>query len=92
MKKQLFSAFVIIFLIVAQFAQMQVRAQSQMNMNSSNFDRNRYSIKYEKFVLDNGLTLLVHEDKSVPIVGVNMWYHVGSRNEQRGKTGFAHLV
>ena len=91
MKKQLFSAFVIVFLIVAQFAQMQVKAQSQMNMNSSKFDRSRYSVKYEKFVLDNGLTLLVHEDKSVPIVGVNMWYHVGSRNEQRGKTGFAHL-
>ncbi len=34
---------------------------------------------------------MVHEDKSVPIVGVNMWYHVGSRNEQRGRTGFAHL-
>ena len=37
------------------------------------------------------MTLLVHEDHSVPIVGVNMWYHVGSRNEKRGKTGFAHL-
>jgi zinc protease len=37
------------------------------------------------------LTLIVHEDHSVPIVGVNLWYHVGSRNEKRGKTGFAHL-
>ena len=42
-------------------------------------------------MLDNGLTLLVHEDHSVPIVAVNVWYHVGSRNEKRGKTGFAHL-
>jgi len=55
------------------------------------FDRKAYTIDYKKFVLPNGLTLLVHEDHSVPIVGVNTWYHVGSRNEKRGKTGFAHL-
>ena len=55
------------------------------------FDRKAYAISYKKFVLPNGLTLLVHTDKSVPVVGVNMWYHVGSRNEKRGKTGFAHL-
>ncbi len=55
------------------------------------FDRERYRIPHQKFVLDNGLTLLVHEDHSVPIVAVNLWYHVGSRNETRGKTGFAHL-
>jgi zinc protease len=54
-------------------------------------DIERLRIPYKKFVLDNGLTLLVHEDHSVPIVGVNLWYHVGSRNEKRGKTGFAHL-
>ena len=48
-------------------------------------------IKYEKFVLDNGLTLLVHEDHKAPIVAVNIWYHVGSKNEKVGKTGFAHL-
>jgi len=48
-------------------------------------------IKYEKFVLDNGLTLLVHEDHKAPIVAVNIWYHVGSKNEKEGKTGFAHL-
>jgi zinc protease len=57
----------------------------------SSFDRKAYTIAYKKFVLPNGLTLLVHEDHSVPIVGVNTWYHVGSRNEKRGKTGFAHL-
>ncbi len=48
-------------------------------------------IPYEKFVLDNGLTLLVHTDRKAPIVAVNIWYHVGSKNEKRGKTGFAHL-
>ncbi len=55
------------------------------------FEREQYKIKHKKFVLKNGLTLIVHEDKSNPIVAVNMWYHVGSRNEKRGKTGFAHL-
>ncbi len=48
-------------------------------------------IPYTKFVLNNGLTVLVHEDHKAPIVAVNTWYHVGSKNEQQGKTGFAHL-
>jgi zinc protease len=48
-------------------------------------------IKYTRFVLKNGLTVLVHEDYKAPIVAVNTWYHVGSKNEQQGKTGFAHL-
>lgn len=49
------------------------------------------NIPYEKFVLDNGLTVIVHEDDKAPIVAVNLWYHVGSKNEKLGKTGFAHL-
>ncbi|MGH9869815.1 MAG: M16 family metallopeptidase [Candidatus Polarisedimenticolia bacterium] len=48
-------------------------------------------IPHTKHVLPNGLTLVVHEDHSVPLVSVNLWYHVGSRNERRGRTGFAHL-
>jgi zinc protease len=48
-------------------------------------------IPYQKFVLKNGLTLIVHEDHKAPIVAVNIWYHVGSKNEKPGKTGFAHL-
>ncbi|HUE00086.1 MAG TPA: pitrilysin family protein [Bryobacteraceae bacterium] len=48
-------------------------------------------IPYQKFVLDNGLTVIVHEDHKAPIVAVNIWYHVGSKNEKPGKTGFAHL-
>ncbi|UHQ22178.1 insulinase family protein [Lysobacter sp. 5GHs7-4] len=48
-------------------------------------------IKHERIVLPNGLTVLVHEDHSVPLVAVNVWYHVGSRDERRGRTGFAHL-
>jgi zinc protease len=48
-------------------------------------------IPFTKFVLDNGLTLIVHEDHKAPIVAVNVWYHVGSKNEKLGRTGFAHL-
>ena len=48
-------------------------------------------IPYKKFVLDNGLTLLVHEDHKAPIVAYNVWFHVGSKNEKPGRTGFAHL-
>jgi predicted Zn-dependent peptidase len=48
-------------------------------------------IKYTQFFLPNGLRVIFHEDHSTPIVGVNVWYHVGSKNEQPGRTGFAHL-
>ena len=44
-----------------------------------------------KYVLDNGLTLIVHEDHKAPVVAVNVWYDVGSADEKFGKTGFAHL-
>ncbi len=48
-------------------------------------------IPYKKFVLDNGLTLIVSEDHKIPMAAFNIWYHVGSKNEKTGKTGFAHL-
>jgi zinc protease len=49
------------------------------------------NISYTKHRLDNGLDVLVHEDHDCPIVAVNVWYHVGSKNETPGRTGFAHL-
>ena len=48
-------------------------------------------IPYERFTLPNGLTVLVHTDRKAPVVAVSVWYKVGSKNEPRGKTGFAHL-
>src|SRR6059036_2042573 len=48
-------------------------------------------LAYSQFMLPNGLTVIVHEDHSVPVVTVNMWYHVGSARERPGRTGFAHL-
>jgi zinc protease len=49
------------------------------------------NIPFVRHTLDNGLDVLVHEDRNCPIVAVNVWYHVGSKNEQPGRTGFAHL-
>ena len=48
-------------------------------------------IPFDEFYLDNGLRVIVHEDRKAPIVAVTIWYHVGSKNEVPGKTGFAHL-
>ncbi|MGH8189131.1 MAG: M16 family metallopeptidase, partial [Steroidobacteraceae bacterium] len=51
----------------------------------------RMELPYTKHTLANGLDVLVHEDHHVPIVAVNVWYHVGSKDERPGRTGFAHL-
>ena len=48
-------------------------------------------LKFEKYTLANGLQVILHEDHTTPIVGVNVWYHVGSKDERPGRTGFAHL-
>src|SRR5687768_16101315 len=47
--------------------------------------------RYETFTLPNGLRFIVHEDHSTPIVAVDVWYDVGSANEEVGRSGFAHL-
>lgn len=49
------------------------------------------TLDYARFRLENGLTVIVHEDHKAPIVGMTLWYHVGSANEPKGMTGFAHL-
>ena len=50
-----------------------------------------YELAFQKFTLSNGLQVVLHEDHALPTVGVNLWYHVGSKNEEAGRTGFAHL-
>lgn len=79
MKKKVF--LFVGFLLITQFQIAQ----------SFEFTADKIDIEYERFVLPNGLTLLVHEDHKVPIAAVNVWYHVGSKNEKPGKSGFAHL-
>ena len=51
----------------------------------------KLTVPYERFVLPNGLTVLLHEDHSTPMIAVDVWYHVGSARERPGRTGFAHL-
>ena len=53
--------------------------------------KNQINIPYEKYTLPNGLTVILSQDKSAPTVAVNVAYHVGSKNEVAGRTGFAHL-
>lgn len=68
-----------------------VLALPGFGQQKSYFNPDQIDIPYTKYVLDNGLTLIVHEDHKAPIVAVNIWYHVGSKNEKPGRTGFAHL-
>jgi len=79
--KTVMMIFWVLILSVAAFA-----ASNTEGKNGTEID-----IPHQKFVLDNGLTLIVHEDHKAPIVAVNVWYHVGSKNEKAGKSGFAHL-
>ena len=51
----------------------------------------RVDIPWKRFQLDNGLTVIVHEDRKAPVVAVSVWYNVGSKDEPKGSTGFAHL-
>ena len=48
-------------------------------------------IEFQEFTLDNGLHVILHQDHSTPIVAINIYYHVGSKNEQPDRTGFAHF-
>ena len=63
--------------------------QTEQSVNQKQFPE--VEVSYETFKLDNGLTVVVHEDRKAPIVAVNVWYAVGSKDEKPGKTGFAHL-
>ncbi len=78
-RKKIFSLFLIIAFLV-------ISGCSQKSTQQSKFE-----IDYEKYTLNNGLEVILHEDNSDPIVAVAIQYHVGSNREEKGKTGFAHL-
>src|SRR6266576_2709386 len=78
-------AVVFLMLVLAAPAAAQTPAASPPASPS------RIDVPYTQFTLPNGLRVVVHEDHSVPMVTVNMWYHVGSARERAGRTGFAHL-
>ena len=55
------------------------------------FAQDAPKLNFEKYTLENGLQVILHEDHNIPMAAVNVWYHVGSKNEKQGRTGFAHL-
>jgi zinc protease len=68
-----------------------VLAQTQTAAHDGSTPPLKIDVQYTQFTLPNGLHVILHEDHSVPVVTVNMWYHVGSARERTGRTGFAHL-
>jgi len=73
-------------LLIAPHAVTANEGDEHADSSDSEFD-----IKYERYMLDNGLEVILHRDPSAPLVAVNIWYHVGSGDEVPGKSGFAHL-
>lgn len=65
--------------------------QPASNAGSAAATETNVQIPYETFTLPNGLRVVVHTDRKAPVVAVNVWYHVGSKDEEPGRTGFAHL-
>ncbi len=74
--------------LVLALAPLPARAQTPPAQALANMN---VDIPFTKYTLRNGLTLIVHEDTKAPVVHFNIWYHVGSKNEPRGQSGFAHL-
>ncbi|MGH9147046.1 MAG: M16 family metallopeptidase [Vicinamibacterales bacterium] len=75
----------VILIFAALFATLSVHPLAQQPASIA------LSVPYSQFTLTNGLHVILHEDHTVPMVSVNVWYHVGSANERPGRTGFAHL-
>src|SRR4030081_3633218 len=68
-----------------------VLAQTQTASRDGSTPPHKIEVPYTQFTLPNGLHVILHEDHSVPVVTVDVWYHVGSAREVSGRTGFAHL-
>jgi zinc protease len=77
--KKFFAGVMLILSVITASAIAQTRAEKLPQL------------KIKEYKLKNGLRVVLHEDKSTPVVAVNTWYHVGSKNEEAGRTGFAHL-
>jgi zinc protease len=84
---------VLVLLLALSSFPLAAQQTSQLPTSNSQLPRSQgpLEVPYRQFTLANGLNVILHQDKSVPIVAVNLWYHVGSANERPGRTGFAHL-
>ena len=83
------SVVILVFLLLLFAIPLIAQKPVQKAAPKSTIDQ--IDIPYTKYTLSNGLTVIIHEDHKAPIVAVNIWYHVGSKNEKPGRTGFAHL-
>jgi len=77
--------------IINRLTKGSVIALTLVLSSLSSISAQEIDIPFEKFTLDNGLTVVVHEDRKAPVVAVAVWYKVGSKDEPEGKSGFAHL-
>src|SRR5437773_115966 len=84
MKRRIYRA---VLFVVALVAAAVVAPVAQERAGSAEVPR----LAFEKYTLPNGLDVILSEDKRLPLVAVNLWYHVGPANEEPGRTGFAHL-
>lgn len=88
-------SFIALVLVVALFgsatALSQVKRPARAKAQSAATAGSLPRLNVTEYRLKNGLRVILHEDHSTPIVSVNVWYHVGSKNEEPGKTGYAHL-
>ncbi|MBI5548953.1 MAG: insulinase family protein [Deltaproteobacteria bacterium] len=80
-----------LILLLALAASIPIAALAAPPATATPGSRGIPEIPFEKHVLPNGLQVILHVDRKLPIVHVNQWFHVGSKNEARGRTGFAHL-
>ena len=83
--------FISLALVAATLAVAPVSARAPVQPAPVETLVKQVDIPHERFVLGNGLRVLVHTDRKAPVVAVSIWYDVGSKHEPQGKTGFAHL-
>jgi zinc protease len=86
-----FRSAMLLSLLVAVSAMAQTKAPAKAPAKPAATAGAIPKVEFERFSLPNGLDVILHVDRKLPIVHVNQWYHVGSKNERAGRTGFAHL-
>lgn len=91
MRVRRFALATLIALVVMSISAARAQRRTTPPAEDAAHSSARPELKYVRFTLPNGLRVVLHEDHSTPVVAVNLWYHVGSRDEKPGRTGLAHL-
>jgi zinc protease len=90
-RSKLWSLIVALFALVLGTAEMRAQEAAKNSSSGATASSDIPKIAFEKYTLPNGLQVILHVDRKLPMIHVNNWYHVGSKNERVGRTGFAHL-